>query len=808
MAVETIPLMGITTSHVRDLFRPGGALEIASKASGRDWKHNPTQEEYAAQVWDTLNAQNPMGDVERTRIGLLEAATGAGKTLGYLIPLLLWHVTDGKRSRVGVSTYTKALQRQIYRDEIPLAVEVVRRVIGSRGWNPKVVIRVGLANFISRAKCERLLRIERDSDVPNDERILAVERILSWLDAIEDNQEDYGTFDEYAADAGSGADTPVPGISRDALALDYDEVYKDKYKADCLRGQRYDKTAPNDRPAWRYLRMTSRAREASVLIVNHALTIMHAVRWFHILDPDGDDAIRALVCDEAEHLPDMAALYTGTRISIHKLASHVDREPVLALKDALAKISRGETGEDGARRVPHMLLAPSDPFMVRTRRKIVRLVLDAVPEILECAGISGDEGARSRAYLRDTAMALEAWAWRASTSEERDSLVLRMDHDANDLRFVQHATAPGIEWSPVRGYPQLVLAPVEPGRILGRYWAPLREGEPRLHAAIFTSATMSDVSLAQLGQRQFALFMNDVGIHEHDPGKTQSAGCRIIRSNSIEPRRFGRMRFVIAADAPSPRARTREEKERIDALVAEAEIAGDGCAVSRLPAEYPAWMCRVLLAAAGLGGRVLVLCTSYADAESIGDACRDAFARKGLGVLVHARGERIEDASRPWRDQKRIETPVFLTPAAWSGVNWPGVIDHLVISKIPFFPPNEMMCDALSVAYRDRNIGADAERTLRAAGILRSRWKLRQGLGRPIRRYNDRVTVWLPDPGFPLPDWVSVAPARILRRIPESSRNAHRHVGMKRAVPARFMRDYDQADLIFASGRIQSPEYR
>ena len=45
---------------------------------------------------------------------LAEAGTGVGKTLGYLAPASLWAEANGPA--VWVSTYTRALQRQIERE--------------------------------------------------------------------------------------------------------------------------------------------------------------------------------------------------------------------------------------------------------------------------------------------------------------------------------------------------------------------------------------------------------------------------------------------------------------------------------------------------------------------------------------------------------------------------------------------------------------------------------------------------------------------------------------------------------------------
>ncbi len=803
MAVENLPLMGMNTDHVRAAFRPGGALEAACKDAGRFWKHNLVQEEYAARVWDTLVAPTPMNEVERTRVGLLEASTGTGKSLGYLVPLLLWQATTGER--VAVSTYTKSLQRQIHRDEVPIAIETVRRLLGVQEWNPPVAIRVGLGNFLSRRKCERLIEIERDGANPNEDRIEAVRSVVRWLDALGNDDETLGTVEEYAAAQDAGSGNLIEGVENSALTLDYEEVYGKIKQVGVLRAQSYGDTTPNDRPVWRYLRMSDRSRGAALVLINHALTVMQSVRWFRVLDPNGESAaIRAMVCDEAEHLPDMAALYTGTRVSVNNLLKAVDSTGVRALHDALARLGESDNTTQYPGAVPHRMLLPSDASTSRMRRRIIRLAKEAVRETLECAGALGDDRAGDRDYLRDTALATEAWIWRASTIEERQDLPRHRNGD--DLEYLQRATVPVLEWSPTKRYPRLVLAPVEPGRILGRFWVrPGDAREPRLHAVIFTSATLADRGSGpdSTGAGQFRMFTQDIGLFECRPGDPRTRqGCWFVRAHSAEPERFGSMDFVIAVDAPSPRPSVEAEDKRAEVRAAAFDEDGEDVAPSRLPPEYLKWMTKVLLAAAREGGRVLALCTSYADAEAIGAACAPEFADTGLSVCVHRRGIRVDEASRQWREQKApFSTPVFLTPAAWSGVNWPGVIRHLVITKIPFLPPDHMYLDALAASYRERGLIAKARRSKFGAGLVITRWRVRQALGRPIRTYRDAVTVWLPDPGFPLPDWIKQADPEVLSTVLEGAWT-RRYATMKDAIPNRFLRKYDLARLMFANGRI------
>jgi Rad3-related DNA helicase len=116
------------------------------------FKTRPEQYQYAAMVQDKLDAKR--ADVEmddpfgvRPTFGAIEAGTGTGKTLGYLIPVLLHIAETGGRARI--TTHTLALQDQIYgrdalysdrqpdfvqgdRSDMAVALEVVARVTGKR----------------------------------------------------------------------------------------------------------------------------------------------------------------------------------------------------------------------------------------------------------------------------------------------------------------------------------------------------------------------------------------------------------------------------------------------------------------------------------------------------------------------------------------------------------------------------------------------------------------------------------------------------------------------------------------------------
>ena len=87
---------------------------------------------------------------QRPHILLAEAGTGTGKTAGYLAPASLWAQTSG--GTVWVSTYTKALQRQLRRESA--------RAFGTTGpeGKPAVVVRKGRENYLCLLNLEDALQ--------------------------------------------------------------------------------------------------------------------------------------------------------------------------------------------------------------------------------------------------------------------------------------------------------------------------------------------------------------------------------------------------------------------------------------------------------------------------------------------------------------------------------------------------------------------------------------------------------------------------------------------------------------------------
>lgn len=138
------------------IFGPKGPL---SKKL-RYFEYRPSQVDYASAVRETLS---------RKQVALLEAQTGTGKTLAYLIPVL----ESGRR--VVISTGTKALQEQLFHKDIPLLNEKLNLPF-------KYVLLKGRSNYLCLLKHERL---RNEPFLPDAESIGYLEQIQEWASHTE-----------------------------------------------------------------------------------------------------------------------------------------------------------------------------------------------------------------------------------------------------------------------------------------------------------------------------------------------------------------------------------------------------------------------------------------------------------------------------------------------------------------------------------------------------------------------------------------------------------------------------------------------
>ncbi|MFC0299455.1 ATP-dependent DNA helicase DinG [Virgibacillus soli] len=229
---------------------------------------------------------------------LIEAETGTGKSIAYLIPAIYEAVRNDER--IVISTHTTQLQSQLLEEEIPL----IRSLIP---FHFSATLLKGKQHYISFEKLERELeQIEDD----NYDIVLTKAMILVWLLETET-----GDIDE------------VHLPSRGTL-------FYQKLSAES-EGT-FDPTSPWFSRSY-YQRARKRAQQAHLVITNHALLCTDMVNNFQFL-PKYNKAI----IDEAHHLEDTAAHHYGLKLDYMHIAFTFNQLGHTMDSKWFAKVNTGE----------------------------------------------------------------------------------------------------------------------------------------------------------------------------------------------------------------------------------------------------------------------------------------------------------------------------------------------------------------------------------------------------------------------------------------------------------------------------------
>lgn len=686
---------------VRAMLGEGGVL--ASQVPG--WRYSAEQEDYALRVCALLEAPW-QGDDPRTALATLEAATGIGKTIGYLVPLLLYAHLTGRR--VGVATYTLDLLRAIERGAFPQVNALVSAHLGRAPLT--LGVRTGMREHVSAQRVEAAIDALPSASA---EAAAVLEDLLAFAVAGRD-----GAHAGLLADWKANGHALPAGISDDDVNL----------RAYCM---------PSDLAA--YTRQCDASAGADCVLTTQAMALLHCMRRTDLVSGAEDVGdLDALVVDEADRIGDMAEAVAGTYLPLTGAAREL-ADFAEARRRGVARVARelgltGDallaslTGESGMRQFLHGSKG------AKARNAVLKHLpglKDAVRDARSMPSVRDDMA------MRDT---LDGWLWQLSDIEA----VLRGDGGYR-CAYLQR--------SPVRGYVGLGTVSVDPGRLLAQLWR-RSPGDGSVRSLLLTSATLSTT------ERGMAAFMRGVGIDPMEHRLVAEA------SGAIEPRRHGALSFVYAdPDAPRPARRTDGED--------------DGIAP-----EWVDYATRMIGRAHAEGGRTLVLCGSYAEAASLAASAANA----GMTVIQARRGSRDADIAAFRGDPAAI----MVTPTGWEGLDLPGLIQHLVIARLPYQSLDTPTLAAVRLVMESKGYTREsAENVARVRMFDRALRRLRQGIGRPIRGYDDAATVWFADARMPLPLslrdawWRAHPPAAGIERGKRPAAH-HGHPGMALAIPRRF----------------------
>ncbi len=599
-------------------------------------------------------------------LALIEAPTGTGKSMAYLVPAVLYSLETGER--VVVSTYTRNLQDQLYGKEVPLLETVLDVGVSMEQL-------MGRENYICSRKVFAGVTDRMDSD-PEGALELALTVAMSGRGEVD------GLCVSSCPESASVLAAPAHCSMR-----------KCGYADRCY-----------------LLKARIRAREAKVVFVNHALLLTDYRQNGAVLGQYG-----AAVLDEAHHLEHCVI----ENLSIKVERGDVDRilEPLDPSAGAVERlkflIGAIEAGGRSVRHIdpPEKLIQRSRSLQGSFNRLFVTIASALNPDrdirdrktryrdggeaFADCTDSVNDYWLLCNGLCRSLEPLLESDVSAAASDCQQDLVLMRDElvELSEGLRFLTEADNDDfvfwLEWTGGGALRRICGSPLSVDRLFADYL------ENRCASAILTSAT-----LARMGSFEYISDRLGLGLGDFEPEE-------LVASSPFDhDKRCLIEVFTKLGDPNAP------------------DYAVD---VSRIVADL----------AEALGRKMMVLFTSYSLCHSTADLM--AARLPSDRILVQGRGESREVLSRRFRG---LDFGVLMGVASfWEGIDFPGEeLEVLVIPKIPFPVPTEPVVEAL--AERIRGMG---ENPFEKLFLPRAIMRLRQGIGRLIRRKEDRGIVVLLD---------------------------------------------------------------
>ncbi len=254
-------------AKIKTYFDSGGVL---SKKLGT-FEFRPQQLEMAEAVAASLEEGHHL---------MVEAGTGTGKSLAYLIPAVLWAIKN--ETRVIVSTYTKTLQEQIVNQDIPFLRDVL-------GLPFRHSLCLGSENYLSLRRMKRASQTHLFGNVEEDEQL---NEVFDWAGRTVSGFRNDLPFE------------PSPSV--------WEEVGRQK---DLCMGKQCETFN-----SCFYFKERRKWFGAHILIVNHHLFFANVANSGAVL-PRYD----AVIFDEAQNLEEAATSFLGLDISNSGLIYFLDR---------------------------------------------------------------------------------------------------------------------------------------------------------------------------------------------------------------------------------------------------------------------------------------------------------------------------------------------------------------------------------------------------------------------------------------------------------------------------------------------------
>jgi len=632
--------------------------------------------EYRPQQVDMM--ANIIGALNESYHLMVEAGTGTGKSMAYLIPAIYWAVNNGQR--VVISTNTINLQDQLLNHDIPRLQQILP-------IDFKAVALKGRSNYV----CPRRVQMfqAKQSHSARELRLLA--KLLVWMPSTT---------------TGDREELFMPDYAEQAL---WSQVASDG----TICSPRT--CTPN---SCFYARARQAAESAHVIVVNHALLLSDIGVDSRII-PE----YKHLIIDEAHHLEDNVT---------NQLSFSADQKTLEQLLRELSQPLRGSDRRVGfihevARRsvsaVPEQLKADINDLEDKSHRSVEKAVA-ATRQLFTAlqnfvAEIPGRGQYNPKIRLTDEACMQPAWASVEQTWDNTKNTLVGVSQALGVL----YTMLTEMESFDVPNWETLLSS-------LSSYRKRLDETKNNLHATI-TRQSSDRILWVEQNIRSKLITLHNAPLHvgglvrDHLLEKKDSIilTSATLRTNNSFEYLQDRLDFWEAEEAAvgSPFDYEGNTLLYLPVDVPEPNTPGYQQGVDE----------GLINLVKQIKGRTLVLYTSYSQLRNSARNIRRPLAE--ADIIVYQQGDG-SSRRQMLENFKTADQAVLLgTRSFWEGVDIPGsVLSCVVITRIPFSVPTDPIISARAETF---------DEPFFQYSIPQAILMFRQGFGRLIRNKEDRGVV-------------------------------------------------------------------
>lgn len=678
-------------------------------AAAKNFEYRPQQQEMAVAVAQTLESGEHL---------IVEAGTGVGKSLAYLVPSIFFAVMREKKAII--STQTINLQQQLTQKDLPdlqklLQKEVLQKILKEpfQNWlevlkEPKpfqFAMLTGRAKYLCTRRLDRAVR-RSEGLFTNPER-QELQRIYEWSQITHN-----GSLDDLKDYLGR---EPNPRKPDEKV---WAQVCSEQGACSSKRCGGKSDFVKDGNPMCFFRRARNKYHSADIVVLNHSL-------FFSLLRDKKDNSKGLIfpndfvVFDEAHSLEKIASQHVGidlrrlqVRYALNRLWNPKTKKgqmTVLPRSAGAEKIIKqveqlyedAENFFDELEKAGEKLASPRKPNPQRKDDKPLRpwkTIRVRHPNLLNdslfnCffSLIHGPLKA-----LREQLVGFIQQTKDKETNQELGTSNDRLADIQSDLsRWLGQEKEDYVYWIERVGKLQKNISLcASPIHIADWFRKELLDRNTSL---ILTSATLSLAESSNSTNQGFDLFASKIGGEDI---ATKQVGSPFDYPNQ--------MRVYLISEMPDPKAR---EKDFEKALTP--------------------W---ILQSLKKTHGKALVLFTSYHLMNIAYEAVRQTFEKEEDNRCILIQGDGVSNPKLLEQFKQDTDSVLFGTDSFWQGVDVPGeALSNVIITKLPFAVPSHPLEEARIESIEALGDNPFLKHTLPEA-ILR----FRQGVGRLIRTKSDQ----------------------------------------------------------------------